>query len=60
MSPSGSVFGASPVEPIGETVDIMIHDDGRVGFTRLLQDLLPIASSLAGDEDRRVSARFGG
>ena len=58
VSALGSAFGASPVAPIGETVDIVIHDDGRVGFTRLLEDLLPIASALAGDDDRRVSARF--
>ncbi|BDI31697.1 hypothetical protein CCAX7_37480 [Capsulimonas corticalis] len=54
---------ASPPMPeteggVGETVDILIHEDGRVSFTRLTGDLLPVAAALnAGDE--RVSMRMG-
>ena len=46
----------SHTSAIGDTVDLLIHDDGRVSFTRLLGDLLPIAAALApGDE--RVAVR---
>jgi hypothetical protein len=44
-------------EAIGETVDILVHDDGRVSFTRLLDDLLPVAASLA-PADGRVIERM--
>src|SRR5262249_16974425 len=51
----------APVRPggeaIGETVDILVHDDGRVSFTRLLDDLLPVAASLA-PTDSRVIGRM--
>jgi putative pyruvate formate lyase activating enzyme len=43
-------------EGIGETVEILVHADGRVSFTRLLHGLLPLVAALdAGD--RRVAAR---
>jgi putative pyruvate formate lyase activating enzyme len=32
---------------IGESIDVVIHDDGRVVFTRLTDELLPVASALA-------------
>ena len=43
---------------VGETVDILIHEDGRVSFTRLMGDLLPVAAALNG-RDARVTARMG-
>lgn len=33
-------------DPIGDTVTIVIHDDGRVGFQRLTGDLIPVAAAL--------------
>jgi putative pyruvate formate lyase activating enzyme len=41
------------------TVDIFVHDDGRVSFKRLLSDLVPIAAGLNG-VDERVLMRAGG
>lgn len=43
-------------EFIGDAVDILIHDDGRVSFTRLLDSLLPVAQAL-NNGDQRVQAR---
>jgi putative pyruvate formate lyase activating enzyme len=40
---------------IGETVDVLIHDDGRVSFTRLTSELLPIAAAL--NDEVRVARR---
>jgi putative pyruvate formate lyase activating enzyme len=34
------------IDAIGETVDILIHEDGRVVFTRFTDELLPIATAL--------------
>jgi hypothetical protein len=45
------------VDTIEGAVDIIIHDDGRVGFSRLLGDLVPVAISLVGNTDPRVLAR---
>lgn len=42
----------------GPPVDVLIQADGRVSFTRLLPDLVPVAAALAGD-DARVHARLG-
>jgi putative pyruvate formate lyase activating enzyme len=46
-------------EEIGKTVDILVHDDGRVSFTRLLPGLVPVAAAL-NDTDARVLARTMG
>lgn len=40
----------------GQAVDILIQGDGRVSFTRLLPDLLPVAAALNG-KDTRILAR---
>ncbi len=40
----------------GQAVDIIIQGDGRVSFTRLLADLLPVAAALDSN-DRRVQSR---
>ncbi len=49
-----------PVSPISATdggaIDIVIHGDGRVAFTRLSGDLLAVAAALNG-EDRRLQER---
>jgi putative pyruvate formate lyase activating enzyme len=39
-------------------VDILIHSDGRVSFTRLVEGLIPVAGALA-QVDERVAARTG-
>jgi len=53
-------FSHSPAqEAVGDTVDLLVHPDGRVSFTRLLEGLIPIAAALNG-EDTRVTARGGG
>jgi hypothetical protein len=36
-------------------VDVLIHDDGRVSFTRLTSELLPIAAAL--NDEVRVARR---
>ena len=56
-----SLVGADgeTVEPwAGETVDILIHEDGRVTFTRLIDELLGVASALNPD-DGRLAQREG-
>ena len=40
----------------GQAVDILIQGDGRVSFTRLLPDLLPVAAAL-NSKDTRILAR---
>jgi putative pyruvate formate lyase activating enzyme len=58
---NAEVRGAASATPfsnegaIGETVDILIHDDGRVAFTRLTSELLPVAAAL--NDEERVQRR---
>jgi putative pyruvate formate lyase activating enzyme len=42
----------------GQPVDILIQGDGRVSFTRLMPDLLPVAAAL-NDNDARIRTRAG-
>lgn len=41
-----SVITESDVDAIGETVDVLIHEDGRVVFTRFTDEMLPVAAAL--------------
>ena len=50
--PGSDTAGASD----GQAVDIIIQGDGRVSFTRLLADLLPVAAALD-SSDWRVQSR---
>ena len=50
-----SRHGVADNPGIGETVDILIRGDGQVTFTRLLEQLLPVAGALHPDEARVAS-----
>ena len=56
---------AKPVNPapsalsIGDSVDILIHADGRIAFTRLLEELTPVARALNGGRVAAGCARNG-
>jgi putative pyruvate formate lyase activating enzyme len=41
---------------VGDEVDILVHDDGRVSFTRLIPAFVPLAMALSG-KDRRLETR---
>jgi len=44
---AGSPVRACPsADNIGDTVDILVHADGRIAFTRLLEELTPVAQAL--------------
>jgi putative pyruvate formate lyase activating enzyme len=55
--PKRVVANADFLEPVGDSVDIYVHGDGRVSFMRLMGDLVPVAASLNG-EDERVGVRL--
>lgn len=46
--PTFDVPTNAAAEPLaGEAIDILVHDDGRISFTRLSQELLPVLSALS-------------
>lgn len=55
---SGSVENASEIPFIGDEIEVVLHDDGRVSITRLTQDLMPLAYALE-EDNVRLLARLG-
>jgi len=54
-----AVKSNSEIPFIGDEIEVVLHDDGRVSITRLTQDLMPLAQALDANNER-LQARLEG